>query len=175
MGIHEGQAQPSESQQFHCGRAKSCSRGGGGGTKLRGTMSPQMALTVHKVLALFLQLYGLLGNLWVQHPQLVQLIKVQPCFTQDVLGHGCKETSPNPRSLPSHSRKCLHPAQPHSWPRTPMPETQMFQRLPLPSASASLSLTCFLSSFPREEQSCSEGVTVSARKRCVIGARVRKE
>lgn len=70
--------------------------GAGGTAQSCGTTPSRMTLTVHKVLALFLELYGLLGNLWVQHPQLVQLIEVQPCFTQDVLGHSCKETSPNP-------------------------------------------------------------------------------
>ena len=127
-------------------------KGWGQDTTLSGTMSPQTTLTVHKVLALLLELYGLLGNLWVQHPQLVQLIKVQPCFSQDVLGHGCKETSPSPQSLPSPSRRSQLPAQPHSWSQTPRTKAQMFQRLPLPSASASLSLTCLPSSFPREER-----------------------
>lgn len=65
-------------------------------SKLSSNMSPQMTLTVHEVLALFLELCGLLADLWVQHPQLVQFIKVQPSFTQDVLGHRCEETNPNP-------------------------------------------------------------------------------
>ena len=83
------------------GRAKSNSWEVGVGhswksSKLSGNMSPQMILTVHKVLALLLEFYGLLGNLWVQYPQLVQLIKVQPCFTEDVLRHSCSKTNPDP-------------------------------------------------------------------------------
>lgn len=153
MGIQEGQVQPPGSQQLRLDRAQSCSRGVGARHKAEWTMSPKARLTVHKGLAFFLELYGLLGNLRVQHPQLVQLIKVQPGFSQDVLGHGCKESSPRPRSLPSPSKRSQLPTQPHSWPRTPRPKAQMFQKLPLPSASASLSLTCLPSSFlPREER-----------------------
>ncbi|XP_024895261.1 protein N-lysine methyltransferase METTL21A isoform X2 [Pteropus alecto] len=64
-----------------------------GAVELRGCSAVELGAgtglvgIVAALLALALERSDLLSNPWVQHLQLVQLIKVKPCFTQDVLGH----------------------------------------------------------------------------------------